>query len=1823
MPIPILPLPGQAAEPAQLSSLPSSLDWGTPFTGQLDGADAYASLRLPRTPGTTPLTDIQSVEAGGQHFTGMTPLPENSGSLGQFPFTPPPMGKQVTEGNLDLNLLDPAAVMTQLTGPAIGRGPLIGQLGAPPGEGLGAWPKGMDPNAWLAQKDINPLGNIGSRMADYLFAPMAVLLKSAGGPDLTGTGTNDGNGFPLYAWQRDPNYYQAISGMSPTDLYGAATRIADQYHPGYQNAALATSLYQQMQTDQLKQRQLTSGNAGVDLTAKQQLQGIIAIANRYGVSVDAALQTMADNPATGGVQSFNGMTMPLLNLDPNAPQPSALAQDLNALRSGNLWSGINGVPILGDLVQHMAQPVPDDVEKLWNDLSVAQRGMLLGTAGQGVSGATMMAMVPAISGLGMVAALGGRVAAGTTAGRLLAGGYDVGKLALTRVVQAGIVSATATWAAEIAVPGTALGDFAKQIDLARPVSNSQAAGVINVLGYFVVTPAEMIAPFRGALRFGGRVAGAAVGGVNGLPDMAFYKYGIGGSNMEAALADRYAPGIVQAAPGLSTSSAQAEILSRGMNHLRDQWTQQIDQGVRDSSANPEADLTSLTPGQRQAWAQDQMNLVHAALPRVQEQVLSLFGAARKVLGPFATAADRTALRVVQDTARNFDDGLAQHAIAARNSEWSRRFLGADGMPAPFDAKAFRGWLDDQAARNPTWGINTDAMARDFGKDTERWLMAAEKLSGMEFMAKNGELQSHIEASLAANPRSDAGSLAMVRQDHIFADQRRDLIEMHDAQAPGWRAAARQLRMTTKEGQGWHAKNPEASDAAFVAWVKSLPDSGFLMERRALPSPDSPTTDMSLNAFHAKIDSERQWTLAYKPKYSGMTPAEMAANGIEAAAGAPEFVSYHTLPDGQVVQSPYLDYGGTAAAAIKLGNQHFLASQIDSVMRGWRTWRITEFQRANMFRRLSPYEGVTGPQIDAIHEGLLKMSSDNKYYNDTLKLTPQAMTINDLARKEIQELGERIVGTGEKLNRATGRYETIDWNKVVREAYVQGYKLNATAALTSNLRAHLPDPIAKGVMLVADVIVPEIRFGFSPLFNAQMRVESVVFNGTRGAAGVAHDPEAMATAASGGVGRQFGAAAAEISADPLAGSVAGTGAGRVRTGDLRFTGRPMPGEPPPPSDTLNRPPPPLDAPGGGGAPPYAEREPGPSYAPPPPRGEPPPPFTSADTRSLADKLRAMAADPNASPNERAMAQRHVDRMEGRVAAAESPVPLEAPPGPAGAIGPGASTPEPATQMASEPGPWLYHGASSLVRDSIEYSGLAEGSWLTTSLREAQGYSRGREGVIYRTKGAGEPVPPSDSQRLAAAGVPANRLEVSTDGGATFTPLAAPAPHPMPKGEAAPLDPALNRRDQILKAIDNIEKGIPAIDPDTGKPVIALTREHAIRFLERKMLGAADEVPGTTPPVARTTEPGPNGSPGVNFETTPGTGAHVVEVGRNWDLGNRFGKAWSKLWDASTPKEEAALHLQVRLLGDQLPAILRAARSPAVARLTALKVPETEWAKYLLDDRSLWQKWQDVRDPGSPEDKAAWETFVAHAGKYDGSNAEAAARGNAAAYQGPEWTALSTLWRMAVKNAQVDAFGVHFFSSYRSTLARTLNHPVLGSYPAAWSYKVAREWYRFMYDNHTIRGLNLGMTPAVAWAHIQQAQAATWAMTHNDTLDQELAKGPWGESIFMFNLLMPGTPDAIPFPLSRTLRLVARGDYNPVDWVNQSFFGNGKGGGMGAIRDLKAFSNVAGEFMNNVTGHPAGADAAQKRLDGLISSGTRSGVSINSPLTRAISSYPTKH
>ena len=267
-----------------------------------------------------------------------------------------------------------------------------------------------------------------------------------------------------------------------------------------------------------------------------------------------------------------------------------------------------------------------------------------------------------------------------------------------------------------------------------------------------------------------------------------------------------------------------------------------------------------------------------------------------------------------------------------------------------------------------------------------------------------------------------------------------------------------------------------------------------------------------------------------------------------------------------------------------------------------------------------------------------------------------------------------------------------------------------------------------------------------------------------------------------------------------------------------------------------------------------------------------------------------------------------------------------------------------------------------------------------------------------------------------------------------------------------------------------------------------------------------------------------------------------------------------------KQQQAERMTVETMRREFPILVRQAlgkNSGFEQVMKSLGVPERDWLPFLMEDRQLAQ---NFHNSGSQAD---WDALIAHAG--DANRAQFTEL-----YASEEWGALTGLMAIAGRTAADDAFKTHFFNPYRNAVERSLNHPLLGVYPLSWAYKAAREWMKFLYDNRMFSELRLGMAPAVAMNAVVRAENIAFAQSNPQSLEQYTdVRGPFGSTLLIANLVLPGDWSTIPFPLSRTIRDGIRGNWSATTLGDNL-------ASLGLVRDARLGLESATELRDFVWG-----------------------------------------
>lgn len=987
-----------------------------------------------------------------------------------------PLGKP---GQLTLDLIHPFTSFAQATGPYLNPLP-----NAAPLFGWGAMGQqgssGIDPMAFLAQRHVDLLSNAPSRALDYLVAPFAVAAKHLLGQGAT-PATN-AEGLVKFAFQKDPAYWQWIGTTSDEFMAQQALAVANDYAPGWQNQDLQAQLVAQFQRDRNVMLGLSSGDEAIDFRAKQHLRLLMTLTPD---------QSRLDNFAA--------------NL---AQVPAAL---------------LPAIPVIGTQLGRFVDPITPETEAAWEKLTPEARGGLLQHAGLEQTFGTMIATLPVFSGLGAVAAFGARAAAAGTFVGTAYRVYSVGLDVLGTAMKAGVGVALANWTAEIAIPGyTDL--LGREIDEAHPISESIVGGAVNLAGYFVA-PQDVLGPYLGLIT---RPARAAIGG--GLKAIPVYKIGLGGVEFDAHVARAYS-GDSLTAQAFNTD-ARRLTLSEMHSMIRDDTVAMWEQAIRkgDPEGNFPVDVT--TRADRIAYAQrDLMDLPRSLGQRVTSLV-AIIEAAKKAPGALATAADRQARDSLGYIRQAIEDRVAFRFVTQYGPDFWSHQLARQGLS--YEVDGFKTWLQQQADRM-SWTVDMGELGKRLGGDIERWQTLARKMYHREFDYQNGVL------AAASTDAEEAGRVMLARQTHLFRADAVELRALIEADPVAARAAAWDRIHSTEELATWWAKEKPALSGVKDAESINLRHlatqldelAPMLMAKRERPQPGAPREADPLNALHADLEANGQWTLAFKPQY-GRVEGDIFAPAGDAGAVEPTFVSYTHVGDGEFLQSPYLEYPMESADLIRIGGEGYVASKLDNLTRSFRTWRIGQFQQASMHRIVTRYEGVTGAQAGKFFDDVQELAAAKLFGPKSIGIHVSPQGAAAVFHEDVQKIGERIFGNQPLRNLDTGAFEVPQWDVIARRAFAQSTKLNLMAGITSRLKS-APNGAGDLALMASDVYVPMLRFGLSPLFRIGEFVESKMLNVMRmGFDDV--DPMVRALYVRGGVSRERAMMRQEQTADPMAGAL---------------------------------------------------------------------------------------------------------------------------------------------------------------------------------------------------------------------------------------------------------------------------------------------------------------------------------------------------------------------------------------------------------------------------------------------------------------------------------------------------------------------------------------------------------------------------------------------------------------------------------------------------------------------------------------------------------------
>jgi hypothetical protein len=172
--------------------------------------------------------------------------------------------------------------------------------------------------------------------------------------------------------------------------------------------------------------------------------------------------------------------------------------------------------------------------------------------------------------------------------------------------------------------------------------------------------------------------------------------------------------------------------------------------------------------------------------------------------------------------------------------------------------------------------------------------------------------------------------------------------------------------------------------------------------------------------------------------------------------------------------------------------------------------------------------------------------------------------------------------------------------------------------------------------------------------------------------------------------------------------------------------------------------------------------------------------------------------------------------------------------------------------------------------------------------------------------------------------------------------------------------------------------------------------------------------------------------------------------------------------------------------------------------------------------IWRTMEEAY--GTADAKLITQAFLRERTAQTGGSLKAAlATFDGARGAGFEGAAMETVWnafRFSFEKSSTVAFRTHYFSTSRSFLERSINHPYLGLYPASYMWgKVLPEFARFLILRPF--GRNAPLAGMAAWQKVQEAFVASAA---EPDMQEWLKENK--DAVYLANMLLPGSPENLP-------------------------------------------------------------------------------------------------
>jgi hypothetical protein len=783
-----------------------------------------------------------------------------------------------------------------------------------------------------------------------------------------------------------------------------------------------------------------------------------------------------------------------------------------------LYMGFPKVPLFGTQVAEFFDPVTDAERAHWAALAPDVRREALNTWGAqqmiANSVGSLVAAAPALSAFGTMLAV---ARTGGVVTRSIAEGYDWLLRGTGWLTTAGLTAATTNWALEAAVPGYS--EFlGSEIDHSRPISGLQMAGAINAIGYFATGTWGASNLIRGGVRatrlasdanYLVRARAAAARGLE-IPsspgvESTLFSVGHGGVRIHNDLtATGIDPGLLMFSKKKLQMSYLVQFATKAYHDI---WA-----AIVRGEATGRVELDALAPEERMARASADLQHAYETSHADGEMFARIDMASRKPAALFRSADALNVFRWFKEQARTIDHNIARMYLEDYGDAWITRVAG-DNSEA-----AMRKWVEGSVER-----LGGDP-AKLTMKGTVEWSQAMRSTYHAEFDRWVSEVDAALQLpGIDGKLSREVGKLSVVSNRHLFNNDVPEALAALRGEDPALAAATvRRLVTDTIEGERWFSKDwrPAAGEARDLSnvkaeqmarWIEDV-QSGLPVRRRH--PPESSLEGQPLNQVHSAMVKDGQWDLAFKP-----------------VNDAGEAVHWIHTRDGAAFTSPWLDYPLGNADNIELGNRGLLAAKWDAAARGFRTWRIAEFQRGALYRNLTGRFVFMPSQIDAFHAQLLTLSRKYNVQIQTLGTVKTGFAgVGTGYHEAILRAAHESFGVGPYLTRSGEMVPAtvIDWQKVAADSYRQSLKLNFTAGLTSHMKSRF-GPIGSAAAFMSDIVYLAVRFGLSPVFKVGEVVESKMFSAMIGA-NPGGDPWVEALMYRAGIGNDFGPLATEMNYD---------------------------------------------------------------------------------------------------------------------------------------------------------------------------------------------------------------------------------------------------------------------------------------------------------------------------------------------------------------------------------------------------------------------------------------------------------------------------------------------------------------------------------------------------------------------------------------------------------------------------------------------------------------------------------------------------------------------